>query len=118
EAGLDAGIRLERQAVLDGLPRDAEVVQRHEIRAVDPEQVQQLPQLVRRARGDDDARLREATVAAVQRRTEGSAVAWASNSRASPPSARSRRLSTRLRSNGSPSAVPWSSMYVPASVPT
>ena len=111
EAGLDARVRLERQPVLDRLPGDPEVVERDEVRALQPEQPAELADLVLRARRDDE-------LPGAQRRTVASAAACASNRRASPVSARSRSDSTRLRSNGRPSAVPCSSMYVPASVPT
>ena len=127
KAGLDPGIRLERQAVLDRLARDPEVVEGDELQGRDVEQLAELPELVRRAgRDDDPARRRSggdgsaraAGRGPAQRRTFESASAWASNSFPSPTWARSSRASTRARSNGAPSAVPWSSTYVPASVPT
>ena len=111
EPGLDPSVRLERQAILDRLARRVQVVERDELDTFEVEQRSELAQLVRRAGGNDEA-------PGGQRRTEASTVAWASKRRASPVSARSSIVSTRPRSNGRPSAVPCSSMYVPESVPT
>jgi hypothetical protein len=118
EPGLDPGVRLEGQAVLDGLTRDAKLIERDEVRAVEAEEGPELPQLVRGSGGDGQPSRAAVGRASGQRRTEASAVDCASNRRARPVSARSRSVSTRLRSKGTPSAVPWSSMYVPESVPT
>jgi hypothetical protein len=115
EAGLDPGVRLERLAVLDRLALDAEVVERDELDLRQREELAQLAQLVARARRDDEPR---APGDGAQRRTFASASACASNSLPRPRFARSSSSSTRVRSNGAPSAVPWSSTYVPASVPT
>jgi len=121
--GLDPGIRLEREAVLDRLSFDAEIVKGDEVDAVDIEQLPELAKLMGRARGDDDARSCErgghsatGAVQGPQRRTVERAAACASNSFSRPVWARSRRLSTRARSKGLPSAVPCSSTYLPASV--
>jgi hypothetical protein len=46
EAGLDSGVGLEGQPVLDGLTGDAELVERDEPRGPQPEQVAQLAKLV------------------------------------------------------------------------
>ena len=130
EPGLDARVRLEGEAVLDGLALDAEIVERDEVDAVDVEQLPQLSKLVGRVRRDDDASSGSCghlvgglsvpfrAVPRRQRRTVARAAACASNSFSRPVWARSRRLSTRARSNGLPSAVPWSSTYLPASVAT
>jgi len=110
EAGLDPGVRLEREAVLDRVARDRELVERYEIKVGEAFECQELPelaQLVRRACRDDEPAA--APRRRGQRRTVASAAAWASNRRVKPVWARSRRASTRARSKGLPSAVPWSS---------
>ena len=53
-----------------------------------------------------------------QRLTVASTSACAANSVSSPAVARSIRPSIAARSNGLPSAVPWTSTNVPLSVPT
>ena len=110
EAGLDPGVRLEGEAVLDRVTRDPELVEGDEVQVVEPfdsEQLPELAQLVGRAGCDDEPAA--APRRRGQRRTVASAAACASNSRVRPVWARSSRASTRARSNGLPSAVPWSS---------
>ena len=110
EAGLDAGVRLERQAVLDRVTPNPELIERDEVQVVKAfrgEQLPQLAQLVGRPRRDDQPAA--APLGRGQRRTVASAAAWASKRRVRPVWARSSRASTRARSNGLPSAVPWSS---------
>ncbi len=53
-----------------------------------------------------------------QRFTVARISVWAANRRSSPDDARSMSPSIAVRSNGLPSAVPWTSTKVPASVPT
>jgi len=118
EAGLDPGVGLEGEPVLDGLSRDPELVERDESRGTKPEQVPQLAQLVLGACRDDDPSRRWVGRRFAQRRTGASTTDCASNRLARPSLARSRRASMRARSNGTPSAVPWTSTYVPASVAT
>ena len=110
ESRLDPGVRLECQAVLDRIAEYADLVERDEVEVVESlagEELPELAQLVGRARRDDEPAA--ARRGWDQRRTVASAAACASNSRARPDWARSRSASTRARSNGLPSAVPWSS---------
>ena len=117
EAGLDPGVRLERRAGLVDV-----AVDRRGRRGVTSsalghvEQVAQLRELVGRVRRDDEARTGRRRDA--QRLTVARTSAWAANSCSSPDVARSIRPSIAARSNGLPSAVPWTSTNVPASVPT
>jgi hypothetical protein len=55
EAGLDPGVGLEREPVLDRLAFDAELIERDEPRLVDSEELAELAELVVGARRDDDA---------------------------------------------------------------
>lgn len=109
EAGLDPRIGLERQPVFDGLAFDADLVERDEPRLVDSEEVAELAQLLVGARRDDDAPRGRVGRRLAQRRTGARATDCASNRLARPSLARSSRASIRGRSNGTPSAVPWTS---------
>ena len=109
--GLDRGVRLERGPVLDRVVGDADVVEGDEVGVRQVEQLDELAQLVCRAGGDEQP-------PAAHRLTVARTAAWASNRLASPASARSSRPTAAARSNGLPSAVPCSSTYAPASVPT
>ena len=84
-------------------------------RAGGMEQLAQLADLVPRPGRDDEPR---PVNRLAHRRTVAIASAWSAKSRWRPTPARSSRWSTPARSNGLPSAVPCSSTYVPASVPT
>ncbi len=103
EPRLDRGVRLEGRAVLDRVALDPEVVERHEIRPTQVQQLAQFAQLVGGARRDQEAPVGH-------RRTVARAAACASNSCARPPSARSSRPLAATRSNGRPSAVPCHSI--------
>jgi len=106
EAGLQAGIGLERGAVLDRVAGQPQRVEADELGSVRLEQLGQLGQLVARAGRDDNPGPlgREP-----QRRTPASASACAPKRRSRPVPARSSRLVRAARSNGLPSAVPCSS---------
>lgn len=85
EPGLDPGVGLERQAVLDRVASDPELVERQEVEvdeALVSQELTQLTQLVRRSRRDDEPGA--APPDRGQRRTVASAAAWASNSRPRP----------------------------------
>ena len=114
ETGLDPGVRLERLAGLVRVVADPEVVEADELSPVELEQLAQLGQLVRRVRGDEQPR----RAGSGHRLTVARISVWAANSFSSPDVARSIRPSIAARSNGLPSAVPWTSTNVPASVPT
>ena len=86
-------------------------------RVVELEQLPELAQLVRRMGGDEQARSGRGSLRA-HRRTVAMTSAWAANRRARPSSARSSIEFAAARSNALPSAVPCSSTYVPAFVPT
>jgi hypothetical protein len=118
EARLEPGVRLERPPVLDGLDpgRNPGLVERDEVDVERAEELAQLAQLVRGPGGDDDPRTDRRI--GRYRRTFASASACAANRRSRPPFARSRSASMSERANGLPSAVPWSSTNVPASVAT
>src|SRR4051794_39671061 len=53
EAGLDPSVRLERLAGLIRVVGHAQVVERHELRPVQAQELTQLSQLVHRVRGDE-----------------------------------------------------------------
>jgi len=85
EAGLDPGVRLESQAVLDRVAGNAQLIERSEVEVGQPlerEQLPELAQLVGRARRDDEPAA--APRRSGQRRTVASAAACASNSRVRP----------------------------------
>ena len=76
EAGLDPGVGLERQAVLDRVALDAELLERDEVQIVDAlegQQLAELAQLVGRPRRDDEPAPGPSECA--QRRTVASAAA-------------------------------------------
>ena len=102
EPGLDRGVGPERRAGLLRVARDPEVVQRDELAMGQVQQLPEFAKLVRRPGRDQQAR-------PAHRRTVARMAACASNSWARPASARSIRPFAATRSNGLPSAVPWSS---------
>jgi hypothetical protein len=121
EPGLDPGVRRERLAGLLGVVGDAQVVEADELAALEPEELAQLAELVDRVGRDEEARTRHRPTRhrrTRHRRTVARISVWAANRRSSPDEARSISPSIACRSNGLPSAVPWTSTNVPASVPT
>ena len=110
---LIAAFVAERGAVLDRVALEPQLVERHQLGALEPEQLAQLAELVLATGGDE-----EPGTSRSHRRTVASTSACAANSVARPSSARSSIDVIDARSNGLPSAVPCSSTYVPASVPT